>query len=312
MSQVNVLAFEAWRLAYENEKAKKVTRATATKAYTCDNEVPPDHDWFRLDKEHIDREISSIAEDVIRCMTGYRTQDLELVDLLRTVQAAKHVPLDNVSTVAIVGQQAMGKSLLINALLHRRDLSKTSAAGGACTASAIKYVHKPGEGDFSEVYDAAVQFMDDMDLKEITAEHARRYHHFHFSGNVDPAYKDDEEMAAETAETFFALLWNAENDKAASRGLHSLLTPDGIQSGRLHQQALQMAHQRIGGSGADDKRNKRFSNMRTAQLLEQIQGFIAQHDRLPSLWPIVSHVEISMGSGLLKNAVSIVDLPGVY
>ncbi|KAF2691470.1 hypothetical protein K458DRAFT_397946 [Lentithecium fluviatile CBS 122367] len=148
----------------------------------------------------------------------------------------------------------MGKSLLINALLHRRHLSKTSATGGACTASAIKYVHKPGMDDLGEIYDVAIQFMDDTELNEIISEHARRYCHFHFSEGVDPTYHDEKERVAQSAEALFCLLWNAYNDEQAEIELQSLLTVERTDNGDLF---------------------------------------------------------IAMGSSLLSNAVSIIDLPGL-
>lgn len=310
MSDNNIVPFQEWRPVYEADKAIKLAKPMTATAYTPRGETPPDLDWFRLDKQRINSELSSIFTKIVDCMLGARPQDLELADLHHAVDTVKQVPLDKIRTVGIVGQQAMGKSLLINALLHRRNLSKTSAAGGACTASAIKYVHKPNEDDFGEVYDAVVQFMDDTELDEIISEHARRYYHFHFSMKVDSGYRDEEERAAYTAETFFALLWNAHNDERAGQELSNLLTAERIREGDLLRRALKMAHQRIHDSGADDKRTKHFLNMEAAALMEETQGFIAQHETLPSLWPIVAHVSISMGSALLKNAISIVDLPG--
>lgn len=311
-SDYKVLPFETWKPSYDKEKTIKLAKPMAAKAYNPKDEQPPDMAWFRLNKQYIDSEIFGIFQKVMNRLVHGRPQDLELADLQVAAVGVKEVHFEQAKDVGIVGQQAMGKSLLINALLHRRNLSKTSAAGGACTASAIKYVHKPGMEDFGEVYDAAIQFMDDTELNEIISEHARRYYHFHFSNKVDPMYHDEEERAALTAESFFGLLWNAYNDEEAAEALRPLLLPAHIDNGALLREALKMAHRRMQEAGADEHRMKQFLDMGAAALMEETQNYIAQHESLPSLWPIVSHVRISMGSALLRNAVSIVDLPGMY
>ena len=85
---------------------------------------------------------------------------------MKAASEVRKVSASDGREVAIVGQQGMGKSLLINALQNRRNLSKTSARGKACTASAIKYRYKVRASDLEEKYDAAVTFMDDEYLKE--------------------------------------------------------------------------------------------------------------------------------------------------
>jgi hypothetical protein len=71
-----------------------------------------------------------------------------------------------------------------------------------------------------------------------------------------------------------------------------------------------MAHRRMKDAGADEARTKTWTSMEATALMEVTQSFIAQHETLPSLWPIVSCVSIAMGSELLKNAIELIDLPG--
>jgi hypothetical protein len=171
-----IIPFEAWKPKYVADKAIKLAKPMSATAYAPGAEQPPDMEWYQLDKHHIDNEIAGLIQKVKNCIVDPRPQDLELAVLQETLTNAEKVRFANVKGVGIVGQQAMGKSLLINALLHRRQLSKTSAAGGACTATAIKYVHKPGMAALSDLYDASVQFIDDVELNEIISEHARNYY----------------------------------------------------------------------------------------------------------------------------------------
>ncbi|KAF2741220.1 hypothetical protein EJ04DRAFT_547621 [Polyplosphaeria fusca] len=313
-----VMQFEPWNVARKEQKAanklahrrsKKITKCAP--AYDMTTEQPPYHVWYRMDKPHMNEKILRITEEVMNRITSGRPEDKELVQLREAVDQAKEVTMTDAKPVAVVGQQAMGKSLLINALLHRRDLSKTSASGGACTATAIKYLHKPDASDFSETYDAAVQFMDDLHLTEVMEEHARRYHHFHFSGKVDPEYHDEEERDAATAEEYFALLFNVNKDERAKEKLSALLTASKVKDHSLVEESLRMAHLRIHEAKADKDRIVKFDDQDIASLMSNIEHFVAQEDDCPALWPIVQYVNIFMGGTLVRNRVSIIDLPGL-
>lgn len=156
-TSTEILSFDQWRPDYEAEKnansRKGAKRSKASKfvpIYTPEKEVPPDKQWYRMNKEKIDFKIYGIASKVLATIHDSRPEDMELAQLRRAAFSVQEVAAKEPKSVALVGQQAMGKSLLINAILHRRVLSKTSAAGGACTASAIKYLHKPGTNDLDE------------------------------------------------------------------------------------------------------------------------------------------------------------------
>jgi hypothetical protein len=309
-----VLPFAEWKIIFDNEKATKSAKGKAPKVagpYSPVNEAPPDAPWYQIDKDEVDGKICDNPNKVLARLSTARPEDRELMTLIASANELKGVVMQNSKTVGIVGQQAMGKSLLINALLHRRNLSKTSAGGGACTASAIKYIHKPGMDDFGSFFDAAIQFMDDEQLNEAITEHIRRYSHFHFSGKVDPTYHDEEERAALTAQAFFYLIYKATGNPEATAVLQRRLTAEDIDNGKLLRGALRMAVERIQDAGADDARKREFYDMNVSELLEQIQNFIAHEEGLPSLWHIVHSVTISMGSALLRNGVSVFDLPGL-
>lgn len=139
-------------------------------------------------------------------MKDARAEDKELSTLRNSAKDMSTISLKKAKTVAIVGSQGMGKSLMINSLLNRQKISKTSAGGGACTAAAIKYRHKVGSDDLDDLMNAQIQFMDDQTLRETIEEHVHRYFHFHFSGSVTEEYYEEEKRCAQAAESFFHLI----------------------------------------------------------------------------------------------------------
>jgi hypothetical protein len=318
VTRFDISKFEAFRLNYDKEKeeaqaAKSVCGAKTprcAKPYNPEEEVPPDVPWYRLDKHSADVQIYGIVDQLLRVMKSARNEDEELNSLRKAATKVSEVAAVKPRDVPMVGQQGVGKSLLINALLNRPNLSKTSASGGACTASAIKYLHRPGTKDREEIYDAAVQFMNDDDLCEITEEHIRRYSFFHFSDNVDLDFHDEDERAAATAEEFLYHVFDAYNDTKAKERLTKLLTSDAIKSGTLLSASIKEAYQRFQQAGVDKKRVTSFRNLDIDKLMAKIEKYIAPHETLSSLWPIVQDVSIFMGSALTRNGVCVVDLPG--
>ncbi|KAF2709597.1 hypothetical protein K504DRAFT_533941 [Pleomassaria siparia CBS 279.74] len=312
--QIPVLSFEEWNGDQDKNLAAtslKKRFATGPPAYNPGQETLPDHPWSRLNKTAVDDGTRGIAEQVIALLAPARSVDKELSSVLKAANGVLEVAASTGKEVAIVGQQGMGKSLMINALQNRRNLSKTSARGAACTASAIKYLNKPGVGDLEDKYDAAVAFMDDLYLDEIIREHSRRYDHFHFSANVDSLYHDEEARAAATAVEFFRLVFNTENDPVAKSELEGLLTASNIRNGALLSATMKMAHARIAETGAGEDKKVSFEDMDIDTLMEKIETYMAQQDTLPALWAIVQDVSVHLGSALSREGVVLVDLPGL-
>ncbi|KAF2021575.1 hypothetical protein BU24DRAFT_404580 [Aaosphaeria arxii CBS 175.79] len=264
-----------------------------------------------MDYTPIDCRIADIVQKTIDITGKSRRDDRELTKLhkhahdIMKVHPAKHVE------VCLVGQQATGKSLAINALLHRRRLSKISASGSACTATAIKYIHHPERADDSDLYDIDIQFMDDECLLEATEEHIRRYYHFNYSDNVDPDFSDEEEAFAESAMEFFNLVCDIAKKQENQVELDLLLCQPQIENGRLLQHILDKARLRILATGANSAGVKKLRNITTDQFNKSISDIVTHSDTKSPMWPIVQHVNIYMGSALLKNGVTLVACPGL-
>ncbi|KAF2643057.1 hypothetical protein P280DRAFT_467149 [Massarina eburnea CBS 473.64] len=300
--------FKAQHVATEEKRGS--TRPKCTPAYDPSSEPLPKHAWYDLDRSGKGQEINDIVDMATDVTATARPEDKELISLRKMGNEVRGIDIVAHSEVAIVGQQGMGKSLLINALTNRRHFSKTSARGGACTASAIKYRHKSGASDTEETYDALVQFMDEESLKEVIAEHGRRYHHFVF-GEADPDYYYEEQRASQTAEEFLHLLFNTKYDPKAKKILKGLLTPEGIMGGKYLSACLDMARTRIEETYPDKNGVLTFEGMHHESLMAEVEQYIADFKDLPTLWPIVDNVTILMGSSLARNGVCLVDLPGL-
>jgi hypothetical protein len=300
--------YEAKRASEETRRGNK--RSKCPPAYDPASETPPDHAWFNIPRTTTDKQVHDAVDMVTDITATARKEDKELVALRKMGRDVRDILLKSSSDVAIVGQQGMGKSLMINALMDRHNLSKTSAKGGACTASAIKYRHKPGVKDREESYDAEVEFMDDECLHEIASEHVRRYHHFHYSNNVDPDCYFEEEQAAQTALDFFRLVFNSEYDSDAKKQLKELLQESNVKNGELLSATLQQAISRIEEANVNADRIIYFKGMGIEGLMKKVEKYIADAPDMPTLWPIVHGVTIRLGSSLARNGVCLIDLPG--
>jgi hypothetical protein len=300
-----------WMRRDEDAKLKQIHPFSLRKwvPYDSRDEPLPDLPWYKLDQNAVDTEIRAIAESVKQQIKDAREDNKEMESLRASVDNVQKVTRESFTEVALVGLQGVGKSLLINALLDRRKLSKTSAEGRACTASAIRYLYKPGAEDRARAYDAEVQFMDEEHLKEVIQEHAKNYRYYHFDAQDEEATLEDENSAA-TADEFFQLIFNTKNSEQRPAKLDELLTTEAIDDGSLVQETVSMALERIKQAGADGNHIKKFEGLDETSLLQRIDGYIAPHATRPSLWPIVHFVNVYMGSSLARNGVAIIDLPG--
>lgn len=307
--------FEEWREKYKQlSQTSHRSRRARPGAYNPVNEQLPDRKFYRLDRGFIDEGFNGISAVVLGALTNARSEDKQLVALQSLARKLQKVTIPETLDVAIVGDQGMGKSLAINALQHRAKLSKTSASGGACTASAIRFCYKPDAPDFSDSFDAKIKFMNDEELTEIIQDHIDHYFHFHFSGSVDEETFYEAKLAADDAEAFFELLHNTEHDKKAASDLRALLKATAIKDKTLLRVTMAMAHLRIQETrpqwSTTEERTIIFKDQEIDELMEEVEKYMAMCPSKPSLWPIVQSLDILMWSILTKNGVHLRDLPG--
>ncbi|KAF9735635.1 hypothetical protein PMIN01_07040 [Paraphaeosphaeria minitans] len=313
---VSIPTFEEWR-----EKQKKSSedcgpsKRARPDVYDPTKEPLPNHKFFQLDRGAIDGGLQMISAAVLDALSRARPQDKQLSALQTLARSFQKVSLPENLDVAVVGEQGLGKSLAINALQHRPNLSTTSASGGACTASAIRFCYKPDAAALSDSFDAKIKFMNDEELMENIQEHIDRYYHFHFSGHVEEETYFEDQSAAEDAEDFFDLLHNSKHDREAASQLKILLNADNIQENNLLKATMSMAHRRINETRArwptGEERTIVFKDRTIKDLMKEIEQYMVMVPSMPSLWPIVQSLDILLWSVLAKHGVNLRDLPGL-
>ncbi|KAL1613151.1 hypothetical protein SLS60_001383 [Paraconiothyrium brasiliense] len=312
----SIPTFEEWR-----EKHKKAPQSTRRSkrghenVYNPSSEPLPGHKFFRLDRKAIDEGFHKISAAVLETLSRSRPQDKQLAAVQSLARRLQTVIVPETLDVAVVGEQGMGKSLAINALQHRPRLSTTSASGGACTASAIRFCYKPDAPEYSDSFNAKIKFMSDDELTETIQEHIDRYYHFHFSGNVEEDTYFEDQRVAKDAGAFFNLLHNAKYDREAASQLNALLTADNIKGKNLLNATMAMAHRRIDETrprwSATEERTIVFKDQTIKVLMEEVEKYMARFPSMPSLWPIVQSLDILLWSLLAKHGVNLRDLPGL-
>jgi hypothetical protein len=318
----SIPTFEEWREKHKGaSQGTRRSKRDRQNVYNPTYEPLPDHTFFRLNRGAIDDGFHRISAAVLETLTGARPQDKQLAAVQQLALRLQTVAIPEALDVAVVGEQGMGKSLAINALQHRPMLSTTSASGGACTASAIRFCYKADAQEFSDSFDAKIKFMNDEELTESIQEHIDRYYHFHFSGHVDEETYFEHQRVAEDAAAFFDLLYNSNHDREAASQLKSLLTSDSIKENDLLKATMAMAHRRINEarprwSETEDRtivfkdRTIVFKDRTIKVLMKEVEQYMAMVPSMPSLWPIVQSLDIHLWSFLAKHGVNLRDLPG--
>ncbi|KAJ4358617.1 uncharacterized protein N0V89_003201 [Didymosphaeria variabile] len=315
-SPPSIPTFEEWREKHkETPQSTRRSKRSHGNVYNPFSEPLPGHKFFRLDRKAIDKGFNKISAAVLETLSGARPQDKQLAAVQSLARRLQTVIVPETLDVAVVGEQGTGKSLAINALQHRPRLSTTSASGGACTASAIRFCYKPDAPEFADSFDAKIKFMSDEELTESIQEHIDRYYHFHFSGNVDEETYFEDQRVAKDAGAFFNVLHNAKYDREAASQLNTLLTADNIKGQNLLNATMAMAHRRIDETSSHwsttEERTIVFKDQTIKILMEEVEKYMARCPSMPSLWPIVQSLDILLWSLLAKHGVNLRDLPGL-
>lgn len=280
--------------------------------YTAANEKKPNDRFYQLDRDHIDKTLRDIGNAILTIVEQAREEDKQLVELRKLAIEIQKVVQSNTRDVAFVGAQAAGKSLCINALHHRPNLAQTSASGKACTSAAIRYCLKPDAAHLSELVDAIIKFMGDLELREITAEHIRRYAYVHFPIVEGDGPSEEDTLAAQAALEFLQEVYNSRRDRESEAQLSALLNRHSIQNGDLLEATVEKAYERIRESLAGEDGTIFFNNVKPADLMKAVREYIEGSEDSPSLWPIVQHIEVQLWSFLTYHGVNSIDLPGKF
>jgi hypothetical protein len=200
----------------------------------------PDVPWYNLDYQHIVSQVNDMLDGVILGLEKYVATDSAIKELVEAAEKAKKLPDLEKCRLAVLGQQAAGKSTLISALLDR-TLLETSGGGKACTSVPTAIIHKAGAGDNTRKSDVKIEWLSEEQHPAHVLEHIQRW------GDVYPGTRSEEqdvsgeqdrdaseaaksntkpektspntleqiEGAASTAKEFFEIIFDVEHDKDA-------------------------------------------------------------------------------------------------
>jgi len=314
-----ILGFEAWKQEDVAKHAKK-RKYSDSQVYKSDMEPLPDLHWYGLDVAAIDRKIGHMCSNLKERIETESPADQEMADLFKELNEGKQVRRSKSTLVAVVGEQGIGKSSILNALLHRPELNDVSASGHACTSLATIIEWKEGADASTTHSDIHIEFLATTELEESFAEHIRRYSYYKFQMEQDkkdadeengPSSENDEtctriskeeRQGAQTALECFNVLWNTEHNEDAAKELQSLLNDLNKNNDSFLQACIFKGRARAWDAGV---RNEilSFGDVPDSEL-----G--SKRDIASALSPLVRLVRILTGSLLLMNGISFVDLPG--
>ncbi|OAL48292.1 hypothetical protein IQ07DRAFT_681710 [Pyrenochaeta sp. DS3sAY3a] len=279
----------------------------AVPKYSTANEPKKHHPWWELDKSGIHSNLNDIAEKIDQATKTAAKLDSDLNHVAVTASKLGHIDRSNPVKVALIGAQAAGKSLLVNALFDCSGLSLTGAEGVACTCTVVKYAYAPGEG-----FAAEVCFLNAKKREAMISEHIRSLvQHYNDldsddegeSCNSGPKQDQSDDQRKKTADDLFGAIfgsneeykaaWNFSSDTAEFKTLCELKCQDATKGFDVN------------GSGAVI-----FTRPTPQELLKDVKPFLSKVDDQDCLWPLVDCVTIRFNHSLLHEGLEIIDLPG--
>ncbi|KAF3807254.1 hypothetical protein GCG54_00008709 [Colletotrichum gloeosporioides] len=212
-----------------------------------------------------------------------------------------HFQGPSMRTIGFVGDSGvdLGKSSVLNSLLDKRHLARTSNSGAACTCVVTEYHYADGH-DFA----IEVELFSQDDLMEQTKELLQLYRLSHLNegeimGNDGAAAAVDNEEQANVARDTFRSMFRGrlasedfllnESENTVLETFRSWLREIDLPVGGRHEKASQ----------------------------DDCAGFLAYltsestDTRTPAVWPFVRKIKVFLSSHILSKGLILVDLPGL-
>jgi GTPase SAR1 family protein len=335
------LVFDDWKA---QQAATEGTRRTEDAVYDPTTEALPDHPWYTLDQELLRSTIIHMCNKLGRPVKDSQIDDPEIVDLLRNLTRATAIPHPSKVNVAVVGNQGVGKSSIINALLNR-DLVDASASSSACTAFATIIQHKDDAKDDTDVSDLKVTFLEIAEIREFIEEHIRRYVDVYTPGGIghndatvqeaDAKIADNEDPEVDISDSDFSDASEIPVSNKTPQKKVSKVEQKGADTAELFFRIIFNGHRDItkevelqnwlNEADLEDGRFLDHCAKLASEYLAQIQaeeGGSVEYSNVKdsdlsvvrqdatTMWPLIKAVSISTGSVLLRNGIRFMDLPG--
>jgi hypothetical protein len=290
--------------------------------------------WYAIKPGEIVAMVESMCDKLATPLEKYATIDPSFQAVVDAVNAKRRLPDIRQFNIAVLGEQGIGKSSIINALLDRELLDRSSSSK-ACTAYATVLEYKKGASDKTTTSDLSVEFLTEEQISHCIKEQIDRWTEVHPGPNQarTPPHNEDineeedegeddavlpsidkpskaNSRGAVTAEEFFGVIFNVEKDVQIIDSLENMLYHTDIK-GDFFDLCYQQAKNRLAEMAMEktefnlQTRKALFVNVSDQKLCEETV-FIKQ------LWPFVKNVTIATGHFLLRHGLRLFDLPGEF
>lgn len=317
------LDYEAWRAQRSHEN---VEHRVYGGVYDPGSENLPYRPWYTLDHNRIGQVITDMCNKLGRPLSICTIVDQEISDLWMALEHAKLLPRPKRINIAVVGNQGLGKSSTINALLSR-NLVEIMGGSEACTAFATIIDYKDGAPDDTTVSDVKVTLLNLDEIRDLIEEHIRRYANLHAHATFDEEHGDtgsedsdvsvngplsgknrkfsnELQQGADTAVDFFRIMFNADADDNAGLMVDEWLKEPDLEDGRFLGCLTKLATDHISRIQEEEQGTLVYTGISDERLMEV-------RSRAVGIWPLVKSVTISTGSVLLRHGICLLDLPGI-
>lgn len=271
-----------------NSRGRSSPRAEPV-IHRVEDEEPPEDEFHQPDFQGRLSGARAVVEDLARVLSSSSIHLEPDSTIKRHHQAAeslkKFQPIA-MRTVGLVGDSGVGKSSLINSLLDRNSLARTTGKGSACTCVVTEYHFHA-----ADTYVIDVEMFSEDELCEQLAELLGSYR-----AGTGQESKEKVELAIHTFRSMFGGKLQDER---------SILTePEGVVLNKFEKWA---------------KKTRRLSTpgRQVAETLEQCSSLLLPlssqpNDRAqPALWPYIRKIKVYLNAHILSKGMILVDLPGL-
>ncbi|KAI9172534.1 Nuclear GTPase SLIP-GC [Paramyrothecium foliicola] len=206
-------------------------------------------------------------------------------------------------TVGFVGDSGVGKSSLLNSLLDRRGLARTSNSGSACTCVVTEYQYHE-----SSDYKVEINFFTIQELSNQVSSLLQEYRHYHLHRDdftreevsAREEAKNNAKVAIDTFQAMFARHLLSERVLLGSSESEALAILEG-----LLRECQPADRERVEWQRSLEECSELIGRLTSESSSEQ-------STTEPALWPYIRSITVYSNAHILSRGLILVDLPGLH
>jgi len=292
-----------------------------------------DHPWYDINHELVKTSNDELCDHLIVPLRRYASIDQGIADLIEEAEDAKKLPEVQRLDIAVPGEQGIGKSTGINAILGRNILS-TSNESKADTAFATIITVKKGASDDTRVSDVIIKFHNFEEMKIFINDMINRWRDMYPNGaagrhglnekmkNAKKSESNEEaspedpieerevkKRGAKGAREFFDILFDTDKDVARKRWLDNALQNTDIRKGDFRDACHEQAQFQLRQLGIESDKGEHRREKHEDKSDKELRGIRSQAKKK---WPFVKVMIVRTGHVLLRAGLCLYDLPGMF